>query len=387
MESGFLELQQLLHNTGARIIHIDAPPRSSSSALYIALSELADGSIFEPFWGNPKNFDNGCKQVANTVLSASKNSSAPIILVKDIARHLPAENWVKWHNVINHTVTLVRDPQLQLRSLLGRLANFYILGAGGKGLEEQQIMENADAVDRLLQHGDAKKYGAGAYEKAGWKDLAEHHRVLDQAGMGHSIVDASLLRADPRNTMAKLVDRLGLSFDEKLVAGWTKSSGANFTHANPNIPMRRDGEGKITNAWLEKAANSSDFLPPCDPMLPLAQMPAHMREYATQTAMPFYIDALKHPSFIGPKADEIKPLLSLEFAEKDTFLKHNVTTAYAMLSGSQNLTHVMKQEAGAIRKAFPAFEHTFTLVDRLLSHNAGITRLAVSTGAAIAGRH
>src|SRR5262245_42517684 len=127
MEDAYEELRELTAKGDLSIIYIDAPPRTVSSAFFRSLAQIIPACAYEPFHLPSHGFERGLANILEKARAAGVHDPATVkpvrLVVKEIARYLPAAEWEKWMPLADHFIAIIRDPYLQLHSLLKRAAN------------------------------------------------------------------------------------------------------------------------------------------------------------------------------------------------------------------------------------------------------------------------
>src|SRR5258708_7407318 len=124
--SNLKRLQKQVSEGSLRIIHIEAIPRSISTALGRALNEVEDRSVFvsEPFNRMKHDIEVAAGHILSVTDSIPKSKGDPLVVVtKNMARNLSLPVFQEWMKVCDGVVWSIRDPRVQLASLVTRIAN------------------------------------------------------------------------------------------------------------------------------------------------------------------------------------------------------------------------------------------------------------------------
>lgn len=126
-ESAFDVLQQRVGTGQLQIVHLVAPPRSSSTALEraLSLSPDVDAQINDP-WSiyNENREAQTYAYILGRVDELPAKDSQPVsVVIKDIADYIPpGEAWDRMTRLARHTIFLVRQPLLCLESMMRIMA-------------------------------------------------------------------------------------------------------------------------------------------------------------------------------------------------------------------------------------------------------------------------
>jgi hypothetical protein len=318
----FRKLKALVDAGKLSIIYIDAPPRTVSSAFQIALTEGVNGHVYEPF-KRGRNLDAASEHILKALQDIPEGPDGKkTITVKAMASNIPREEWGQWIGVVDNFVALMRDPHLQIYSLMKRTANDHYGVKWRDTLTHEEVLEHGDKIcDYLSQFN---------YDRTSWGMLSEHLAMLDAylespKGKGKKlvVVETSLLRLFPEATMKQIADELGLKFNPKMVSGWSKATGEKLIPGLADDPFQ--------HAWYKDAVGSTSFKKPTDKPLPLDQFPDGFRQHMRNIALPVYMDFLCHPHMVGPKTPkELLTALETKVDGKHSFADINPITAFAM---------------------------------------------------------
>jgi hypothetical protein len=281
-----------------RLIELQAVPRSLSTALGRCLNESAAASVFlnEPFRRKP---DEGASDVtpvaiaepwshndvdiaAAHIIAAVRpvlcTGTAPAIVVsKNLARYLSGPVFRTWSDACATVVWCIRDPRVQISSLLTRTANDLLFGIGSDRLTQSNLgsSELALATD-FLQNSKASKN----FSRTGWQAIGEH--FTDSVGRRPNFVaDASAFSAGPERFLHHLCDLLSLEFSPHMIEGWRQPFLNVDLLYDPELPAPDD-------AWVERAAISRGFAAKSRAPLPDSVLPAAMWTHLVEVAIPTY---------------------------------------------------------------------------------------------------
>jgi hypothetical protein len=379
MEDAYRELKILVEKGDLSITYIDAPPRTVSSALFRSLTQVMHACAYEPFHFPSHGFEQGLKVLLEKAKRAGVYDVAagrPVRLVtKEIARYLPAKDWERWMPLVDSFVMTIRDPFLQLHSLIRRAANdTYYQKYGASGLSDGQVWELAEQIGNILKDGGSivGRPIPGNFDRTSWQSLREHLAKLeiyrhDYPWKQLLVVDGFLLRAIPEATMSEVLTRLGIEHDAntitKVVSGWDSDAGSDITRPD----CSKD------DAYRERVLASTGYEPPLDETPLLSMFPSVLQNHLKDSAMPIYLDLLCWPDRIGPRTPQA--LLSVLNIEVDgiRLVERNPVTAYALMAslhkeGLETAEQLQQTEQlENLGRQFLDHTDTFRLIDDIVS--------------------
>ncbi|HSX35466.1 MAG TPA: hypothetical protein VLH84_00865 [Patescibacteria group bacterium] len=179
MSAAAYETLQKLTETGRlEIIHLVAPPRSSSTALERALSNSPDvtAQINDP-WSlydadrEAQTYD----YILSRVAAVLPTEGLARVVIKDIADYIPPGSaWDAMTALVKHTIFLVREPLLAMESMMQIMAREIPEAEGeayarSAGYDSWKVMQQAVSVER-----DYRPY------EALYKDLFRKEQPIQQ---------------------------------------------------------------------------------------------------------------------------------------------------------------------------------------------------------------
>ena len=280
MASSFSRMCALVEGGSIRIIELQAVPRSMSTALGRCLNESRATSVFinEPFNVQQNDVDVAAAHVIRSLASLLPSASEPVIVVtKNMARFLSAPVFRTWTDVCGALVWCIRDPRLQISSLVTRTVNDLLFGIGSDRLAQHDLLPShlVMATD-FLQNSQ----WSTNFSKTGWRAIGEH--FTDLAGRRPSFVaDGSLFSHRPDLFLRCLCNGLGIEFRDPMIDGWSEP----FLNVNRLLsPDLADS----ADAWIKHAATShgveaNDHVP-----LDMSVLPDALRDHLFEVALPTY---------------------------------------------------------------------------------------------------
>ncbi len=215
------------------------------------------------------------------------STRAPVIvLTKNMARFLTAPVFRAWTDVCSSVVWCVRNPRVQISSLVTRTANDVFFGVGADRLKQRDLLPvHLTRVTELLQDSELST----DFSKTGWRAINAH--FADCVGRRPNFVaDGSLLSRKPDQFLRYLCGRLGLEFHDRMVDGWQKPFFNVDRVYNPELNDATDG-------WIKQAATSSGIKFAEHPPLQDSALPDALRDHLLTEALPTY-EKLMH-AFYG----------------------------------------------------------------------------------------
>ncbi|MCI5123696.1 MAG: hypothetical protein D3925_04275 [Candidatus Electrothrix sp. AR5] len=290
---------------------------------------------------------------------ASHNQECITLVLKCMARNLgTGERLLRFLDLTNNTVLLIRNPYLSIDSLLrtqvATIAEMpeasqhnidqYALhkdaedqsGAGKHWLAlkrsiltskeykriEELLIETMAFIElnqyekdmalvykrRLEDHAyysDLSQVLATAW--SGWENMgsiiAEHLAELKN----FSIVDATILRCLPEETLHTLCNDMKIAYSAEMVHDWQ--------------PQEVTDDAIIQTSWMkhcyEAVASSSGIKPPAEVSISLDHFPTLFQDHITQAAYPIYTQMLNNPHALRPRDQETVYKLLNTAVQKD----------------------------------------------------------------------
>lgn len=271
-----------------------------STALGRCLNESGATSVFvnEPF-NDMRNDDLNvaAKHVVGSVESALSGARAPVIVVsKNMAQYLSAPVFRSWTDACHAVVWCIRDPRVQISSLMTRLANDMLFGPGSDRLQQNDLplsdLPSSPAwpgVVELVTEFLRSSTWSTDFSATGWQAIGAH--FSDCVGRRPSFVaDGGLFSRVPDRFLRHLCSGLGLPFRAGMIDGWREP----FVNANQldSHPDRRLDPAK---AWIKHAATSRGIEASPRAALDVSILPAALRDHLHEVALPTYELMQKSP--------------------------------------------------------------------------------------------
>jgi len=282
---GLNSLKELVSSGKLELVYIVSPPRCLSTAMEIAVTETADGQINEPFHSmRSASFDEGCQLLVDRYrgLAGEMQDKATIrLVVKDLIRHTGASDWTRLLGLSKEVIFMVREPSLQLYSLLKRRVNDRAEFNGDKLTEEQVIAGIPNVpLNRVIDDT--------------WSRLGE---VWERSQDCRPVVVSQLsFLQDPRGSLDRLSSYFKWSVPtERILSGWEKGAGQKFYIPEPKYHLDGRMVHSSAGAWLREAFNSRGFQP-LDPKddkpRPIGIYPESIKRYFLEQMLPTYIEMM-----------------------------------------------------------------------------------------------
>jgi hypothetical protein len=376
------QVKDLVARGEIEITYIDHLPRTISHALARSLFEVYDGYVNEPFFSSASRgteegftgFDTACSSILKEYarVKAEAPDKHPVtILIKDVAKSLPGKYWGEWLGLTKNVISLVRDPHLQLYSLMEAIANDNH-NPGENRATREEVLRRGEAISRAL-----RLFGTSDMNTTSWNPIAAHETVLAQhmaehPEKEHIVLDGNILLLDPANTLKSVMERIGNpAYSPHMVTDWSKSANGFPNERNWGKSIV-EVDGTRRNAWTNNAFSKSGFKPSANRPLPLEQFPPRIRNHLLNDCLPAYLDMLESPQNIAPRTmQQMSEVLRTPVDETGkTFRNACPTSAYAFIATmpDETLSHLDKitkrAELDAIRSNNPEHATFFAAVDQ-----------------------
>lgn len=280
MADCFADMVALVASGSIEIIELQAVPRSMSTALGRSLNESGTTSVFvnEPFNLHNRDVQVAAGHVLSAVDPALSSAREPVVvLTKNIAGFLTASVFRTWLEVCSSVVWCVRDPRRQMSSLVTRTANGLLFDIGSDRLKQSDLLaSHVAAATEWLRHSRVST----DFSLAGWRAIGGHFGD-SVGGCPSFVVDGSLFSRTPGRLLPYLCSELGLKFRERMINDWREPFVNVHRFYDPDYD---DG----SDAWIKQAATSRGVEPTENPPLAESMMPAALREYLFEVAVPTY---------------------------------------------------------------------------------------------------
>lgn len=285
LAGAFSRMSALLDRGDLRLVEIQAVPRSLSTALGRCLNEAGGASVFvnEPFNTPAADIDSAAEHVLAWAEPALADAAGPVTVVsKNMARNLSSAPWGPWASACDAVVWCVRDPRVQISSLVTRTANDLLFGLGADRIEQRDLQpHHLEMVDRFLQNSPAST----DFSKTGWHAIGARFASYPD-DRRRVVADVSRFGQDPDRLLRYLCDGAGLRFERRMVRGWSRR----FLNVNR---AENPGVADSADAWISHAATSQGIQVPGREPLDIAVLPPAMRRHLLDVALPVY-DTFMH---------------------------------------------------------------------------------------------
>jgi hypothetical protein len=280
MTSNHDRLTSLISTGEVDLIHVESVPRSISTALARALSESETPSIYinEPFNRMRHDIEDASTRILDAVEQHGRPADSPLTIVsKNMARNISQPIFDELVEISKGIVWSVRDPRIQISSLLTRIANdlAYEPGADMFPMEELTDDQIRSASD-FLENGPKSTN----FSKTSWEDIGYHYASLGKSATS-VVIDGSALTRNPVGTLASAARTLGLAYSARMTNGWEGEFINANTGYNPNLTDE-------THAWTKDAVTSSGIVPSSDQMIDISRLPAYLQTHLNDVAIPTY---------------------------------------------------------------------------------------------------
>jgi len=276
--SNYDRLTGLISSGDIELIHVEAVPRSISTALARSLSESDTPSIYvnEPFNRMKHDIEDASMRILDAVEHSQKDS--PITVVsKNMARNISRSIFSEMMELSKGIVWSIRDPHVQISSLITRIANDLQYEPGADVLTMEELTDdNIRQASEFLENGPKSTN----FSKTSWYDMGQHHMQLEASTIS-VVVDGLELTEQPAKILRSASHLLNLVFSDQMVNGWQGEFINANTGYNPNLT---DG----THAWTKEAVISTGIKPSSQKTIDIGRIPESLQEHLMGIALPTY---------------------------------------------------------------------------------------------------
>lgn len=285
---------------------INSLPRSLSTALERSLVESPniDGQLHEPFTFRRNDFESGCYEILQRAIRLFNSvARRPIhLLLKTMTYNTSREHFSNLLHLADNAVTLVRNPQSQLHSLLLAYQEM-----------NQDVSHDRAISARSLacQQRFAADDFATTVGHPGWQSLHEDLLAVDTAqataGLAHVSVDGmGFMSAERAELLLRHICCVwNIDFCAEMAG--EHSDGAEATDhwaLTANSRFESGWPAAIPDPFTKRATSSKGwrFGQPTIPSL--CMLPRESQEYLWETAFPVYVECIQRPDNSGPVVRE-----------------------------------------------------------------------------------
>jgi hypothetical protein len=339
--SSYERVKSLVCSSALRVIHIDAPPRTISSAFQIALTEGADAHLYEPFrrHGLRQALEATCQDVLalydkvkeKRSLHDAQNEKPVIVTIKELSQFFRDDDFNGWLPLVSGWVSIIRSPNTQMQSFMTRSI------LNGNHFSAQQI-EDTRQILRVQNEKEPSEYemvfalSEDFRVKRGkrtaatvvlphkletkkfdmWGALSRHFEELRDHDIPTVVVDGTILCTQPERVMRRVAEVLHLSFNPRMLLGWEIASGSKLIPTVPRDTLKED-------AWLKDAITTRSLIPPHNQPLPLSMFTPTVRRF-TERALEYFMDFANSSHAVLPRIPkDIQTLFSTSVPEGAPF--------------------------------------------------------------------
>lgn len=274
------KLTNMIESGDLSLIHVEAVPRSISTALSRALSESDTPTIYvnEPFNRMKHDIEDASARILEAVDQSARPEDLPLTVVsKNMARNISRPIFSELMDISQGIVWSIRDPHVQISSLITRIANDLEFEPGADKLRQEDLTdEQIRKASDFLESGP-KSTG---FSKTSWFDMGEHYSQLN-ADVASVVIDGAMLTTDPETVLQNAARRLGLVFSSRMISGWQ----GQFINANTGYSTTLTDD---EHAWTREAVVSTGILPSSTSTIAIDRMPSSLQDHLRNIAMPVY---------------------------------------------------------------------------------------------------
>lgn len=280
--SNFETLKKLVADDEVELIHVEAIPRSVSTALSRALSESDTPSVYvnEPFNRMQHDIEDGSRRLLEVIIPRLKDADDRLTVIsKNMARNISTELLGEIAEMSSGFVWAIRDPHVQISSLITRIANDLQYEAGADTLKQEDLSdEQIQLACDFLENGPKSTN----FSKTSWQDIGEHFRSGNRPDVSE-VVDGGEFTNRPIEVLGRLAAQLGLKYHSRMVAGWQ----GEFINANTGYSTTlSDSE----HAWTKDAVTSTGIQAIDRVGIEFERFPRSMQIHLSQVAIPAYME-------------------------------------------------------------------------------------------------
>jgi hypothetical protein len=278
--SSYDKLTGLINSGEVELIHIEAVPRSISTALCRALgeSEVPSVCVNEPF--NRTRYD--MEDASTRILAAMDQATIPVdkpltIVSKNMARNISMPIFIEMMGLAKGVVWSVREPGVQISSLITRIANNLEVEPGADELPQDDLSD--EQIKRASDFLEDYERGRN-FAKTNWTHIGEHYDEHDNETIS-VVIDGERLTSNPFQVLTNAAHRLGLPFSAQMVSGWRSRLINTNVGYNPSLPDHVD-------AWTKDAVTSTGIHPVQRQAIAMERMPNNLQAHINEVAIPTY---------------------------------------------------------------------------------------------------
>lgn len=280
MSNNYNQLTNLISTGEVNLVHVESVPRSVSTALARSLSESDTPSIYvnEPFNRMRHDIEDASGRILDAMKGSGRDTETPLTIIsKNMARNISQSIFNELVELSTGIVWSVRDPRIQISSLLTRIANdlAYEPGADMFTMDELTDEQIKDASN-FLENGPKSTN----FSKTSWEYIGRHFTSLGKSAVS-IVIDGSTLTKYPEPTLKTAAGILGLEYSDRMINGWQGEFINANTGYNPNLT-------DDTHAWTKDAVISTGIKPSSDRMIDIDRMPSSLQAHLTEIAIPTY---------------------------------------------------------------------------------------------------
>ena len=277
--SNFERLQDHVTDGSIRLIHVEAVPRSVSTALSRALNETDGPSVYvnEPFNRMKHDIDAAAGHILDAAVPMVDTATEPVTVVtKNMARNLSSKIFRQWMPITDGVVWSVRNPLIQIGSLLTRIANDIVIEPGADQITQDELAPYINESSDFLENSGISK----GFSKTSWAEIGTHYRSGYQPERS-IVIDGDDFARQPERILGRTCLLLGLNYSSRMTGGWQRG----YVNANDGYS---DKLSDTENGWTKHAASSTGISESTRQALNLEDLPPNLREHIEEVAIPVY---------------------------------------------------------------------------------------------------
>jgi hypothetical protein len=274
------KIQRHIDSGNLQIMSIVSVARSRSTAIGRAFGQSSNGSprffVNEPFHWKAASMEEGYGCLLNAIEPAlNKADHTLMVVTKNMATYMNADAYRLMAAMAIGTIFTVRNPYIQIGSLLERGINDSQLGFGANVIQQTEV---PDYFSRLSEVYKSKS----SEFRMGWRAIFNHYMDATSGLQNMLVIDGDAAACNPASVLQSACQRLDMPYHSGMVQGWSQEGYANIGGAGNS----KDPEN---NAWAHHALTSSGLgASAIRSPLDLSTAPVELRNYVANVAVPIY---------------------------------------------------------------------------------------------------
>jgi hypothetical protein len=207
----------------AEVIYIHGPSRSNTTISEISLGQVADLVYSQPFTSTVYHhtgkrsgfiteawYEEACQALLQKILEtkAELGKERLVVVVKEVNDRLPEPLFKRWLKAPSHTLVTLRDPHLQLMSMM-RQNTITFFSLDHRPSAEEMFEKYAHELETMPM-GDSRNRTFLQFFVDKWTALASETLTLNALEKRVTYFDTTIMRHSPIKTFQKIISKLQL---------------------------------------------------------------------------------------------------------------------------------------------------------------------------------